>query len=80
MGGTVATLTNLSISLERDGQSASILTDLNLTLSPGEIVALVGESGAGKSTLGLAMQGLLPRDSRPRLAGSIVLDGTEVIG
>ncbi|WP_421367947.1 ABC transporter ATP-binding protein [Agrobacterium tumefaciens] len=80
MADIIATLTNLSVAMERDGGAASILADVNLTISQGEIVALVGDSGAGKSTLALAMQGLLPRDGRPRVSGSIMLSGTEVVG
>lgn len=38
----------------------SILQDIELTLSPGEAVALVGHSGAGKTSLGLALLGMLP--------------------
>ncbi|MFO7540998.1 MAG: ABC transporter ATP-binding protein, partial [Chloroflexota bacterium] len=37
----------------------AILTDLNLTLYPGEFAALVGDNGAGKSTLALLLAGLL---------------------
>ena len=36
---------------------------LDLTLTEGEQVALIGESGSGKSTLALAIAGLLPPDS-----------------
>ena len=47
------------------------LRDLELTIAPGEVIALMGPVGAGKSTL-LA---LLPRLLEPS-AGTITLDGT----
>jgi iron complex transport system ATP-binding protein len=37
-----------------------VLTDINLTVKPGEVVALVGPNGAGKSTLIRAISGILP--------------------
>ncbi|MER7330488.1 MULTISPECIES: ABC transporter ATP-binding protein [unclassified Micromonospora] len=36
------------------------VTDLRLTIRPGELVAVVGESGCGKSVLAHALLGLLP--------------------
>lgn len=35
-----------------------IITDLNLTLKPGKIVALLGENGAGKTTLMRIISGI----------------------
>lgn len=49
------------------------LQDFTLTISPGEMVALVGPSGAGKTTV---LQ-LLQRFYEP-MAGSITLDGVEL--
>ena len=46
------------------------LLDLQLTVRPGEVVALVGPNGAGKSTALRALAGLLPPDD-----GEITLDG-----
>lgn len=51
----------------------TVLADVNLTVSPGEVVALVGHSGAGKSTL----SHLLTRFYDPR-AGAVLLDGRDL--
>src|SRR3989441_10423141 len=49
------------------------LTDINLTVSPGETLAIIGANGAGKSTLLRSIIGL----HRPS-AGSIRLDGRDI--
>ena len=51
------------------------LTDINLAVSPGETVAIIGANGAGKSTLLRAIIGL----HRPS-AGSILLKGRDITG
>lgn len=53
--------------------SPLILSGLNLLVSPGEIIALVGPSGAGKTTL----VNLLARFYDPQ-AGQILVDGIDI--
>lgn len=43
----------------------TVLTDIDFTAAPGELVALCGPNGAGKSTLLRALAGLLPGLPRP---------------
>lgn len=50
-----------------------VLTDLDLSVAPGEVIAIRGASGTGKSTL-LHCLGLLDAPD----SGSITLDGTEL--
>jgi ATP-binding cassette, subfamily B, multidrug efflux pump len=50
-----------------------VLRDLNLSIEPGERVAIVGRTGAGKSTLGALLARL--QNTPP---GSIFLDGIDV--
>ena len=52
-----------------------VLRGIDLAISAGEIVAVLGSNGAGKSTLNNALSGIL----RPS-AGSIRFDGAEIAG
>jgi len=52
-----------------------VLTDVNLSIRPGQTVALVGPTGAGKTTI----ISLIPRFYDPS-AGRIVIDGRDVRG
>lgn len=54
-------------------KGAAIITDLDLEVFPGELVALTGPSGRGKSTL-LYLIGLLITPT----SGSLILDGTDL--
>jgi len=56
-----------------DNGNADILNGINLTIEPGEKVALVGASGGGKSTLVQVLIGLYPANS-----GDIFYDGVPV--
>ncbi|GLT24362.1 ABC transporter ATP-binding protein [Zoogloea oryzae] len=61
--------------LSRHFNGRPVLAGINLSLSPGEYVAIVGESGVGKSTLLNLIAGL----DRPD-GGTLVLDGCDYAG
>jgi NitT/TauT family transport system ATP-binding protein len=60
---------------QRDGNSISVLEDINLDVADGEFICLVGPSGAGKSTLLNVMGGFLSPTS-----GAVTIDGAAVHG
>jgi branched-chain amino acid transport system ATP-binding protein len=57
------------------GRKIEALKGVSLTLSPGELVTLIGANGAGKSTLLKSIAGLLPPD-----AGEILFEGQRLNG
>jgi ABC-type multidrug transport system fused ATPase/permease subunit len=61
------------VSFSYPARPARVLDGLDLELSPGETVALVGESGAGKSTVAQLLLGLLEPASGRVAIGSVDL-------
>jgi peptide/nickel transport system ATP-binding protein len=59
------------------GNIIKAASDVDLSIAPGEIHALVGESGAGKTTVGSALMGLLQEPGRIA-AGRIEIGGQAV--
>jgi peptide/nickel transport system ATP-binding protein len=68
---------DLSISIDRTGRSARVLSDISFDLPAGETLGVVGESGSGKTLLALSIMGLLP--SVAKAAGTIGFAGENLL-
>lgn len=64
---------NLSLSIH----SVEILKRVNLSIEPGQIVAVTGESGSGKSMTALAVMQLLPNGAQA--SGSVLLEDQNLL-
>ena len=66
------------VSVEFGRHRVQAVRDVNLEISGGQRLGLIGESGSGKTALALAIMGLLPENAR--LTGSIRFNGRELVG
>jgi len=69
----VVQATGVNLQLESGGVPLHILKDVDLTLTGGEVAAIVGPSGSGKTSLLMVLGGLERATS-----GTILLDGTPI--
>ena len=70
-------ITDLEVTFTTSTGVVPAVRGANLTIYPGQTVAIVGESGSGKSTTAAAVIGLLPGTGKVT-AGSIQFDGKEL--
>jgi peptide/nickel transport system ATP-binding protein len=61
-----------------DASRAELVRNVGFTIAPGEVVCLVGESGSGKTLTGRAILGLLRRNDRMHVSGSVQLRGRDL--
>ncbi|MGA5303952.1 ABC transporter ATP-binding protein [Nucisporomicrobium flavum] len=72
---TGLTLSGVTVRLGDGDATVTALDEVDLTVAPGELVAVVGPSGAGKSSL-LAVAGALTVPEQ----GTVTVDGHDVVG
>lgn len=63
------------VSIAKSYDRRTVLSDVSLTVGPGEVVGLLGPNGAGKTTCFYSIMGLVKPDS-----GRILLDGDDITG
>jgi peptide/nickel transport system ATP-binding protein len=62
-----------------DGRWHAAVRDVSFTVGRNQTLALVGESGCGKSITALSVMGLVPRANGRIAAGSVRLDGRDLV-
>ena len=72
-------LRDLSISFRSSTGLVEAVRGVDLTVYPGQSVAIVGESGSGKSTTAMSILGLLPKNGEVT-GGSILFNGEDIAG
>jgi len=66
-------LQNITKHYKQGGDTIEILKDINLSVSRGELISIIGSSGSGKSTL-MHLIGLLDSPT----SGNIIIDGNNI--
>ena len=66
---------NVGKHFQIEGQTLEVLTDISLSVAPGEFVSIVGASGCGKSTLLRLIAGL-----ESATQGALTLDNSPITG
>ncbi|MCR4419014.1 MAG: ABC transporter ATP-binding protein [Clostridia bacterium] len=75
--GFLLSIRNLSITFFTEDGPVKAADDINLDITEGKTVGLIGESGCGKSVLGLSIFRLLPGNAR--IEGSIYYRGQDLL-
>jgi oligopeptide/dipeptide ABC transporter ATP-binding protein len=72
-------LSDLSIGFDTERGQIRPVHNVNLSIYPGQTVALVGESGCGKSVTSLSILRLIPEPPGRYLGGQVLLDGHDLL-
>ena len=78
MSGPLLKVEDLRVSFETEDGNVQAVDGVSFDVSPGEVVAIVGESGCGKSVTAMSLMGLT-RDRNATITGTANLEGTDLI-
>ena len=68
---------NLVVSFPTPAGYSAVVRGINLTINPGDRVAIVGESGSGKTMMGLSMLGIQPASAQ--VEGEILIGDVNIV-
>jgi oligopeptide/dipeptide ABC transporter ATP-binding protein len=68
---------NLQVSFPTPNGYSAVVRGIDLTIKPGERIAIVGESGSGKTMLGLSMLGIQP--SSAKVTGEVIIGDVDMV-
>src|SRR5699024_8869189 len=68
-----------NLSFRYPGAAEDTLRNVNLTIEPGDFVAVVGGNGSGKTTLCKSFNGLIPHYWSGDFAGEVLVHGTDTV-
>ncbi len=68
---------DMSVRFRTHDGAVQAVSNVSLTVQPGETLGIVGESGSGKSQLAFAVMGLLARNGQA--SGRVRLDGQDIL-
>lgn len=71
---------DLQVEFRGSHSAVHAVRGINFLLDRGDILGIVGESGSGKTVTALSLMGLLPRLRSTVVAGSVKLEGCEILG
>ena len=75
IGGGIIMIKFSNVSLVYPNSTTTVIEDLTLEISEGELVLVIGPTGSGKSSLLRLINGLVPHHTGGILAGDITVDG-----
>jgi oligopeptide/dipeptide ABC transporter ATP-binding protein len=79
MSAPLLAVEQLTVSAPGGAERVRIVDGINLTVSPGETLALVGESGCGKSMTALAIMRLVPPPLRIDAGSRVLFEGRNIL-
>lgn len=78
-GEELLAVRGLAVAYPQDtGTAKTVVSGVNLTLHPGEILGLIGESGSGKTQTAFSILGVLPREAQIT-HGAVVFHGRDLL-